>query len=364
MNDDFDREVYCIGGLPFDAISQQQAITQLYAVIDQNERCFLSTPNLDFLMASKTDKQFRESVINSDLSVADGMPIVWLAKLMKIPIRERIAGSTLFDELGNADGQGGSLSIFFFGGNPGVAEQACAKTKSGYPNFHCAGFIDPGFVSVDEMSRPEYFEAINNSGADFLVIALGSKKGQAWIEKNYQHLSVPVVSHLGAVINFVASTVKRAPLIMQKTGFEWLWRIKEEPGLWKRYWNNAIGLAVILFREALPYYFYVKKNQKNIQEPGAILMTDSEDFVRISLSGMFQANDNSRLKDTFRQAIALGKDINIDFKTVSYLDSGILGTLIMLRKNLNKLGKELIFKDITAKVRPVFRWCNAEYLLT
>jgi len=85
-------------------------------------------------------------------------------------------------------------------------------------------------------------QAINASQADFLVVALGAKKGQAWILHNLEHLQVPVVSHLGAVVNFVAGTVQRAPAAWQRAGLEWLWRIKEEPALFGRYWNDGLAL--------------------------------------------------------------------------------------------------------------------------
>lgn len=84
------------------------------------------------------------------------------------------------------------------------------------------------------MSNAETIERINASGADFLVVSLGARKGQAWIMQNRQHLSVLLISHLDAMVNFVAGTVSRAQQWMQRFGLEWLWRIKEEPVLWRR----------------------------------------------------------------------------------------------------------------------------------
>ncbi|WP_457832994.1 WecB/TagA/CpsF family glycosyltransferase, partial [Staphylococcus aureus] len=80
-------------------------------------------------------------------------------------------------------------------------------------------------------SSPETIAAINQSGADFLVVALAARKGQQWVQRNRDALQVPLMGHLGAVINFVAGTVSRAPVWVQKTGLEWAWRIKEEPAL-------------------------------------------------------------------------------------------------------------------------------------
>ncbi|MGH6906459.1 MAG: WecB/TagA/CpsF family glycosyltransferase, partial [Aestuariivirga sp.] len=79
------------------------------------------------------------------------------------------------------------------------------------------------------MEDPSIIDSINATGADFLLVALGARKGQTWLLRNMEALKVPVVSHLGATLNFLAGTVRRAPAGMRKLGLEWLWRIKEEP---------------------------------------------------------------------------------------------------------------------------------------
>ena len=234
-----------IAGLPFHPVTTAQAVDRLCVAMRDRQRLFLSTPNLNFLVAAQTDAAFRESVLQSDLSVADGMPILWLARRQGTPLPERVAGSDVFDALRRGAGQGvlgRPVKVFFFGGPPGVAQQACdvlnAEHAQGGP-MQGVGALSPGFGSVAEMSTPEVLATINASGADFLVVALGAKKGQAWIMHNLPHLQVPVVSHLGAVVNFVAGTVRRAPVRWQRWGLEWLWRIKEEPALFSRYWHDG-----------------------------------------------------------------------------------------------------------------------------
>src|SRR4029450_1688151 len=93
---------------------------------------------------------------------------------------------------------------------------------------------------------------INASNADFLVVALGASKGQSWLQHNHHRLSIPVRAHLGAAINFQAGFLRRAPKIVRKAGFEWLWRIKEEPHLWQRYWHDGRTLLHLLWTRILP----------------------------------------------------------------------------------------------------------------
>lgn len=113
------------------------------------------------------------------------------------------------------------------------------------------GFFDPGFVSID-LSSVEIINEINAAEPDFVVVALGAKKGQSWIRKSKEHIVAPVISHLGAVINFVAGTVDRAPERWQKCGAELLWHIKCEPDLWQRYFFDGVGFIGLLTTKIIP----------------------------------------------------------------------------------------------------------------
>jgi len=247
------RRVHFILGLPFDELSLKQAVESIQHAVRTRSRCFFSTPNLNFLVTAQNNDVFRKSVLESDLSLADGMPIVWLARLLGVPIRERVAGSDVFEALRHAKGK--QIKVFFFGGPPGVAQQAAEKINSENGGLVCVGFESPGYGSIQEMSDTTTIAKINASGADFLVVSLGAAKGQAWIMHNLAVLNMPVISHLGAVVNFVAGHVSRAPLWMRKTGIEWLWRIKEEPALWRRYFFDGIALIKLLTFKVFPVVF-------------------------------------------------------------------------------------------------------------
>lgn len=250
------RELFCILGLPFDAISLSETCSQVNSDIDKKQRCFLTTPNLNFLITAQSDSSFFQSVVDSDLIIADGMPIIWIAKLLGLPFTERVAGSDLFDALSKNKDQKQKSSVFFFGGQQGIAEQACHKLNESSQALSCCGFYDPGFVSVDEMSSADIIEHINSTNPDFLLVALGAGKGQAWIQKNRKKLNAPVLSHLGAVVNFVAGNVIRAPVFWQRCGMEWLWRIRQEPGLWKRYFFDGLAFLKLLSFKVFPLALY------------------------------------------------------------------------------------------------------------
>lgn len=233
-------------GLPFDVLTLSQATALIRQAALKRQRCFFSTPNLNFLITAQTDAAFRQSVQSSDLSLADGMPIVWLSRWIGTPLPQRVAGSDIFAALRQPQPGQRPIKVYFFGGLPGVAERAAAQINREGGGMVCVGYASPGFCSVSELSTPQTLARINGSGADLLVVALGAVKGQAWIVQNLAALQVPVVSHLGAVLNFVAKTVRRAPVWMQKAGLEWLWRIGQEPVLWRRYWHDGVALLRLL----------------------------------------------------------------------------------------------------------------------
>lgn len=255
------RNLHWILGLPFDAITLQEAVHQVRSAAANRTPLFISTPNLNFLIASQKDEAFRNSVIHSELSLADGMPIIWLAKLLKVPIRERVAGSSLFEALRHQPLQAGErpLKVFFFGGPDGVAQRACDAINHSSTAMVCTGALSPGFGTLEDMSTPDVVAHINASGADFVVVSLGAQKGQAWIERNRHQLDAPIISHLGAVVNFVAGNVKRAPPWMQRVGLEWLWRVKEEPHLGSRYAKDAFGFLILGIKGVLPFIVRSRK---------------------------------------------------------------------------------------------------------
>jgi N-acetylglucosaminyldiphosphoundecaprenol N-acetyl-beta-D-mannosaminyltransferase len=247
---DFSRDLCLVLGLPFDLLDLDWAEARVREAVTTRTRLFISTPNTNFVVAARRDAAFRNSVLHSDLSLMDGTPLVWVARLMGIPVSERVSGSDLFERLNQPGAP--KLNVYFFGGPPGVAARASANLNAQGGPMQCVGHDEAGFGSVEDMSSDGVIDRINASGADFLVVALGAGKGQAWIEHNLLRLTVPVVSHLGAVVNFVAGSVKRAPRWMRRSGLEWLWRVKEEPRLWQRYASDAAVFLRLIATCVLP----------------------------------------------------------------------------------------------------------------
>ncbi|HEU4645722.1 MAG TPA: WecB/TagA/CpsF family glycosyltransferase [Burkholderiales bacterium] len=361
---DFGREVHCLLGLPFDAVDLAGAEARIRSAASTGARCFLSTPNVNFLINSRVDPAFRMSVINSDLSVADGMPVVWLARLLGIPMPGRVAGASLFESLRSRGA--GRLSVYFFGGPDGAGEVAWRKLSSEADGgLKCVGFTSPGFGSVEEMSRDELIERINAARPDLLVVALGARKGQAWIERNRARLNVPVISHLGAVLEFAAGATRRAPVWVQTAGLEWLWRIKERPALWRRYFADGIALARLLFTRVLPYAWYQRRNAPDELQLAYAGLEMREEGPRsiVYLRGTWTRHNLARLRRCCHHAALAGRDLRLDLSEVTYVDSAFVGLLMVVEAHQRRLGRRLVLLSVARPVRRVMRYCCAEYLL-
>ncbi len=362
--DDFERDVYCIGGLPFDAIDLSKTMSRLRDAKYKKTSCFLTTPNLNFLALAQDDPDFRNSVIYSDIVIADGAPIVWIAKLLGIPISERVAGSTLFEALGQEWRR--KMKVYFFGGPDGAGAEACKRINEKSTGLACVGYHSPGFGTVDEMSEPSVIDNINSSNADFLVVALGAKKGQAWIVKNLFKITVPLISHLGAVINFEAKRLKRAPVKLQKIGLEWAWRIKEEPHLWKRYWNDGQFFLRLLITKIVPHVIWLKLNQQRLEQlsfKSSVMLNEDKDCFRIIISGVVLDPVTPDIRQLMRQAGLQNKNIQMDLAEAEYLGPGILGLLLVLKKQLDKQGLQMKVVGLRANMRKLFNWNGLDYLV-
>lgn len=244
------RRVVNLFGLPFDALTLAQTVATIRQACAMRRRLFLSTANVNFVVHAQRDPAFRQSLLDSDLCVADGAPIVWISRLLGRPLPERVAGADVFEALRRGVGNA-PVSVYFFGGPPGIAERACAVLAREQGGVRCVGFECPGFGDIASMSRPETIERINAAAPDFVVVALGAVKGQAWIQANRNRLEAPLLCHLGAVVNFVAGTVERAPPWVARSGLEWLWRVFQEPALARRYLGDFFALLRLLVIELL-----------------------------------------------------------------------------------------------------------------
>lgn len=333
---DLGRDVHALLGLVFDRIDLGGAVRHIQHCVATRRPCFLSTPNVNFVAAAAHDSVFRGSVLRSDLSVADGFPIVLAARWMGLAFPGRVAGADLFERLQAAgrSAERSPIKLFLFGGPAGVGARAATQLNEQALGFECVGHDEGGFGDIEAMSSPATIERINASGAEFVLVALGAKKGQAWIERNRARLQAPVISHLGAVINFAAQSIERAPPRVQRLGLEWVWRIVQEPQLWRRYWSDGQMLFGTVLTRLLPWSarrWLHRLPSGATRAPQFSIDNVSAGRAVIVLSGDWRGNVEQRpLRRALADLLRAGSSVEFDLGAAPALDSTLLGLIALI----------------------------------
>ncbi len=349
--DDFSRDVWSVFGLPIDLVTAPQAVELIEISARDRRPLAFVTPNVNFLIRCLNDPNARREVIDSDLSLIDGAPLVVLGRFAGVPIRERCAGSDVFAALRLRPGfPGRRLRVFFFGGRDGAAKAAAEKLNAEKRGVEAAGFLNPGHGDVESMSRPEIINEINAAEADFVLVALGAAKGQRWIDQNRAKLNAPVIAHLGAVMDFVAGTIRRAPRWVARTGLEWAWRIKEEPSLWRRYWTDGAALAGVmpqLMSAALTTRLPARR-------AGDCRAHAGNGLTVIELVGDLSVRNRDLARAAFRTAARADGDVILDLAQLRRVDASVLGQILMLEKAIRARGGAIAVRNQSKRMRRLF----------
>lgn len=357
--DDFDRPVWCLLGMPVDLVDLGAAVAAVEAAMRDRRRLAFITPNAHWLVRFLRDPEARLQTIDADMSVIDGAPLVALARLLGARVPGRVAGSDLFEALrARSSLTGRRRRVFFFGGEEGAAAKAAAALAAERGGLEPAGWLNPGFGDVESMSGETTIETINQAEADMIVVSVSAAKGQAWIARNQHRLAAPVVANLGAVVNFTAGTVRRAPPLWRRLGLEWLWRIGQEPALWRRYARDGAALLALLVRRLPGQYFFRSPRRgpagaRTVHAPGVTV---------VSLSGDLLAPDLAPVRRAFREAAASdAPTIRLDFAAVGRFDRAFLGLVLMLEKHARRRGARLETASLSRAGRAVFRSNAMDY---
>lgn len=236
-----------IGKVPIDVVTFSQAIDRIEALVDAKQGGFVFTPNVDHVVNVDDDPAFAAAYQRASLSLADGMPLVWASKLLGQPLPERVAGSDLIEPALRLAARRG-YRVYFLGAAPGVAEKAAVVAKEKFGALIVG--TDAPMVRLDDTAKVDAIAAqLVAAKPDLVMMAFGAPKQELLIDRIAERVKPAVLLGIGASLDFLAGTIKRAPAVMRNTGFEWLYRLSQEPTrLWRRYLINDPRFVAILLR--------------------------------------------------------------------------------------------------------------------
>ncbi|MCC7277183.1 MAG: WecB/TagA/CpsF family glycosyltransferase [Chromatiaceae bacterium] len=229
-------------GIPVINTTMAEAVGWIIDQAAAGERRTLAFVNPDCLNIAWHNETYKQFLLGADRVLPDGIGIHLGCRMLGTALRENVNGTDLFPRLCEAASQAG-LSIYLLGARPGIAEAAANKMHERYPGLLIAGARD-GYFSPEEEAG--VVAEINASGAAILLVAFGVPRQELWIERWRTDLQPRVCLGVGGLFDFYSGRISRAPVWLREIGFEWVWRLLQEPKrMWRRY---IIGNPLFLSR--------------------------------------------------------------------------------------------------------------------
>ncbi len=217
-----------IMGLQFDNITMEEALDAAKALLQGEHAARVVTPNAEIAYEALHDENTRTLLNSAELMLPDGAGVGLASKILKTPLKQKVAGVDFADGLlGVLETTGQSL--YLLGSKPGIGELAAQKMMQKHPRLRIAGIADGYF-----QDEAPVIDKINASGADVLFVCLGAPKQEQFMARHQKALHVKLMAGLGGTLDSFAGTVKRAPKWMIRLNLEWLYRLIKEPKRFKR----------------------------------------------------------------------------------------------------------------------------------
>lgn len=218
-----------IGRVPLDAVTLSGALDRILELVRSHRGGTVYTPNVDHVVVAEENEAFRSAYAEVSLSLVDGMPVLWAARMLGFGVPEKVSGSDLFEPLIERAARG-RLPVFLVGGQPGVAERARERLKARYPGLEVVGIRSPridgdGYAEDEDALVAE----IRAARPALVFVACGAPKSELFSHRNRAKLHPSVLVCVGAAIDFAAGTARRAPRWLSRVGLEWLYRLLREP---------------------------------------------------------------------------------------------------------------------------------------
>lgn len=235
-------------GVHVSTLDLPTAVDEIARWIEEGERQYVCVRDAHGVMLAQKDEEFRAIQNRSGLTTPDGMPMVWCGWWAGEKEMDRVYGPDLIRAVTERAGREG-WRFFYYGGTEGVAEELAAEIRRHAPGVKNVGTYCPPFRPLTPEERSDVIAQINDSGADIVWVGLSSPKQEYWMDDVRGELDAAALIGIGAAYDMLTGRVRQAPRFIQRSGFEWLFRLVMEPRrLWRRYLLNLPRFAFLLLR--------------------------------------------------------------------------------------------------------------------
>jgi N-acetylglucosaminyldiphosphoundecaprenol N-acetyl-beta-D-mannosaminyltransferase len=239
-------------GIPVCAMTMGEAVAQIQRWIAARTPAYVCVTGVHGVMESSRDASLLAIHRRAGMVTADGMPLVWLARWAGYRGAERVYGPDLMLAVCAASVDAG-YRHYFYGGAPGVADLLARRLQARFPGLIVAGTFCPPFGPLSEAQEAAVLRDLRDSRADIVWVGLSTPKQERWMAAYVGHATAPVLIGVGAAFDFHAGLKRQAPRWIQRSGFEWAFRLLTEPRrLARRYLVNNPAFLWKLAREWSP----------------------------------------------------------------------------------------------------------------
>lgn len=356
-SDDSEPVPLVIYGVPFHNMDFAEAVDWIVARVRSGRPANVATANLDFVTNAWRDPELQRLLIDADLVLADGFPVVKLAPFFGPALKGRVTGSDITPLLAARAATEG-FGLYALGGADGVAKKAMQILKERNPGLKVVGTYAPPFAPLLEMDHREILRRLEAAHPDLLFVAFGSPKQDKFIQMHVRGWNVPVSIGVGASLDFITGAQKRAPVGFQNLHLEWLWRVCCNP---RRLFGRYMANLRFLFSATRQMWLIHRMPDK----PGGfqpLENANAERFAGLDAAvELFQPLETAGAARAFidrMAATAAGRSIVLDLHPIPWLDSLELGALLEIDKHCRADGRRLILYAPRPKVRRLLETCR------
>lgn len=235
---------------PITALRFDDQIQTILKWAKANESRTVCVANVHMLMEAYWNPEFANVLKNADIVTPDGMPLVWMMRLLGARHQNRVAGMDIFVALCQS-AQTLNLSVFCLGSQTEILSMMREKLKEQFPNLKIAAMEPLPFRPLTRDEDEALVKKINSSGAGLVMVSLGCPKQESWMAQHQGRIQAVTIG-VGGVFPVYAGIHKRAPRLVRELGLEWLYRFIQEPRrLWRRYAQTIPPFIWLAFKQLL-----------------------------------------------------------------------------------------------------------------
>ena len=366
-------------GLSVSNLTLPETVSEIQMLIENYQKDlrphYIATLNVDFIVNIHTINsssirfpELLKVLQHSSLVTLDGMPLVWLSRLLGSPFKERVTGIDLLPKIAESLHRK-NQSLFLLGGDEKTLKLCSIYLQADYPGLRMAGTSHPLIpIEGENLETAEerdklIVEHINRAAPDVLLLNLGNPKQEIWFERIRNKLHVPVTIGVGGAFNLLVGRVVRAPVWMQNLGLEWVFRLFQEPHrLFSRYIKDLIKFPLIALplvayqtwkRVIYNLFYRPRKGLIKIRAPFLFISKQKTIAVvqlPVRVGDLAAAEILQTLANLFSQDIVV-----LDFKKVKHIDLEGIALFLEINNTAEREKKQLHFLNLTPDIKLLFR---------